>query len=292
MAIAARGEHVDEVAGAAIAMRQRSVHVEHHLPLVLDIVGTGGDAAGTINISTMAALVVAAAGIPVAKHGNRAASSVCGSADVLEAAGLPLTSSAEQCARMLREANFTFLFAPQHHPAMKQVGPVRRELGVPTIFNLLGPLTNPANPTHLVIGVAREQVMEMVASVLERLGAQGIVVHGAGGMDELAGEGISRCVEFGNGLRSSEIDPSGFGVRASLREIAGATREDCLAAFEAILGGERSPRADVVALNAALGIKVAGVRASLDEAFALARELLRAGEGLRVFERAREIARG
>lgn len=292
VAIAARGESGDEITGAVRAMRSRSVIVEHGLPLVLDVVGTGGDGAGTINISTLAALVVAAAGVPVAKHGNRAASGVCGSADVLEAAGLPLDSSPELCARMLREANFTFLFAPNYHPAMKKVGPIRRELGVPTIFNMLGPLTNPANPTHLVVGVAREQAMEMIADVLERLGMRGAAVHGAGGMDEVAGEGISKVVEFGDGLRETRIDPAEFGVHASLHDLAGASREACLDAFERILGGERSPRTDVVALNAALGISLAGARQTLRAAFEFARELLHAGEALRVFERAKAIARG
>lgn len=292
VAIAARGEERDELSGAARAMRARCVRVEHDLPMVLDVVGTGGDGRGTINLSTMAALVVAAAGIPVAKHGNRATSSVCGSADVLEAAGFPIDPGPERCARMLREAGFTFLFAPQYHPAMKNVGPVRRELGIPTIFNLLGPLTNPANPTHLIVGIARAGALEMIAGVLERLGMRGVAVHGAGGMDEVAGEGISQAVEFGTGLRSFEIDPSEYGVHAPLRELAGATREACVEAFFAILGGERSARADAVALNAALAIAVAGVRPDVGEALALARELIASGAGMRVFERAKAVARG
>ncbi|HUY40350.1 MAG TPA: anthranilate phosphoribosyltransferase [Candidatus Dormibacteraeota bacterium] len=290
VALAARGETHDEVAGAARAMRERCVRLDHELPVLVDIVGTGGDSSGTINISTMAALVVAAAGVPVAKHGNRAASGVCGSADVLEAAGLRLDASPQRSARMLRETNFTFLFAPHYHPAMKQVAPMRGELGVPTIFNLLGPLTNPARPTHLVVGVARPAAVEIVAAILERMGTSGAVVHGPGGMDEIAGEGATSVLLFGNDVRRFEIDPSAFGVHASLAELSGATRDACLAAFLDVLGGEQSARADVVALNAALALTVAGARPSLEDAFASAREVLASGEALRVFERAKTVA--
>ncbi len=290
--MAARGEADSEVAGAAIALRERCVRVEHDLPIVVDVVGTGGDAAGTINISTMAALVVAAAGVPVAKHGNRAASSVCGSADVLEAAGLPLDVPPERCAQMLREANFAFLFAPNHHPAMKRVGGVRRELGIPTIFNLVGPLTNPASPTHLVVGVAREGTMEILASVLARLQMRGVVVHGSGGMDEVCGDGVSRVLEFGEEMRAWEIDPREYGVSASRKDVSARTLDECAQAFLAILGGERSGRSDVVALNAALALHACGVRSSVGEALELATGLQRAGEGLRVFQRAKKIARG
>ncbi len=151
-------------------MRERSLHVDHGLPMVVDVVGTGGDNANTINISTMAALVVAAAGVPVAKHGNRAASSACGSADVLEASGMAIDVEPERAAHMLHEAGFTFMFAPRYHPAMKNVAPVRRELGVRTIFNVLGPLTNPARATHQVVGVARPEHLELVGDVLRGLG--------------------------------------------------------------------------------------------------------------------------
>src|SRR5579872_1895587 len=150
VALAAKGESVDEIAGAASAMRERSLHVEHGLPMVVDVVGTGGDHANTLNISTMAALVVASGGVPVAKHGNRAASSACGSADVLEAAGFPIEIAPERAAAMLRDCGFTFMFAPRYHPAMRNAAGVRRELGVRTIFNLLGPLTNPARASHAV----------------------------------------------------------------------------------------------------------------------------------------------
>lgn len=292
VALATRGECHEEVTGAVRAMHARCVRIDHGLPLLVDVVGTGGDGVGTINISTMAALVVAAAGIPVAKHGNRAASSPCGSADVLEAAGLPLELEPETCVRMLRNARFTFLFAPRFHPAMKNMASIRRELGVRTIFNLLGPLTNPASPTHQIVGVATIEAMEIVGTVLERLGIRGAVVHGAGGIDEVVGEGTTHVLEFGDGLRHREIDPGYFGVHADVTELAGPSIEACRDAFFAILGGERSPRADVVALNAAVGIASARETNSLGDAFEQARELIASGEPLAVFERAKEIARG
>ncbi len=291
VALATRGEYHDEIVGAVRAMRSRWVAVEHEAPVLVDIVGTGGDGKGTINISTMAALVVAASGIPVAKHGNRAASSVCGSADVLEAAGLRIDLEPETCARMLREANFTFLFAPRFHPSMRAVAPVRRELGVRTIFNLLGPLTNPASPTHQVIGVATREAMGAVARVFEVLNMRGAVIHGSDGLDEIAGEGITECLEFSGGASVQRtIDPSVFGIHAPLSALTGPTREACLNAFFSILGGEESPRSEVVALNAAVAISSARGLATLGEGLAQARAVLRSGEPLRVFERAREIA--
>lgn len=291
-AFATKGESVGEVTGAARAMRDRAVRVEHSLPLVADIVGTGGDGAGTINISTLAALVVAAAGVPVAKHGNRAASSVCGSADVLEARGLPLDSSPETAARMLTEAGFTFLFAPRYHPAMKNVGPVRSELGVRTIFNILGPLTNPAHATHQVVGVASPGLLEPVGDVLRSLGVRSAaVVYGAGGIDEIGGDGPAQVFSFDeNGTRRWTLDPAEFGVRADRASIAGGSLEACVQAFDAIVGGERSPRSDVVALNAALALHVCEKTVTLDEAFELARATLHGGAALRTFERAKEIA--
>lgn len=273
-------------------MRERCVPIRHALPLLVDVVGTGGDGAGTINISTMAALVVAASGVPVAKHGNRAASSACGSADVLEAAGLPLEVSPDVSARMLQEVGFAFLFAPYYHPATKQVGPIRRELGIRTIFNLLGPLTNPALPTHQVVGVAKEESMEIVARVLEQLGVRGAVVHGSGSIDEVAGEGTTQVLSFGNGLRRWEIEPSDLGIHTPLSALAGGSVEACREAFLSILGGERSPRADVVALNAALMLVCTSVEPALAPGLERARKVMASGEPLRLFERAKEIARG
>lgn len=290
VALAAKGEHVDEVIGAARAMRERAVALDHGLDVVADVVGTGGDGANTINISTMAALVAAAAGLPVAKHGNRAASSACGSADVLEATGLPLDVRPDRAAATLRASNFTFMFAPRYHPAMKNVAPIRRELGVRTVFNVLGPLTNPAAATVQVVGVARAHLMEIMGDVLRSLGVRrGAVVHGTNGIDEVAGDVPTLVYSFDeNGARRWTIDPSDFGVRAPLETLAGGSLEACRAAFLAILGGERSERADVVALNAALVLATAGMEGTLQSALERARAVLASGEALRTYERAKE----
>lgn len=288
-ALAAKGETTDEVIGAARAMRDRSLHVEHDLPLVVDVVGTGGDNANTINISTMAAIVVAAAGIPVAKHGNRAASSSCGSADVLEAMGVQIDVDPELAAHSLRETGFTFMFAPRYHPAMKNVAPVRRELGVRTVFNVLGPLTNPARATHQVVGVARPELTALMGDVLAGLGVSGAVVHGSSGIDELSGEGPSTVYEFGpDGPRQWTLDPAEFGIRAPLESIRGGSVEAARSAFERIMNGERSPRAGVVALNAGLVFAVTGRTTNVKEGIELARTLLENGRAASMLERVKQ----
>jgi anthranilate phosphoribosyltransferase len=284
-AVAARGDRLDEVVGAARAMRERSVKVEHGLGRVIDVCGTGGDGAGTINISTMAALVVAASGVPVAKHGNRAASSACGSADVLEACGMPLDDGPELAARSLQESRFAFMFAPAYHPSMRNVAPIRRELGVRTLFNLLGPLTNPAGATHQVVGVARESHVELVAEALRRLGTvRGAVVYG-GGIDEVAGDRPSLVYEFSqNRANGYLLDPSDYRIHVPLAEIAGPTRSGCEEAFTSILQGERSGRSDVVALNAALALHVFGAAGSIAEGLHVARQTLASGAAYELFE--------
>ncbi len=292
VALACRGEDVDEIVGAARAMRERSLHVEHGLPDVVDVVGTGGDGANTINISTMAALVTAAAGVPVAKHGNRAASSACGSADVLEATGLPIDLSPDRAAHMLREANFTFMFAPRYHPAMKNVGPIRRELGVRTIFNVLGPLTNPAAASIQIVGVARPELLEPLAVVLQALGVRrGAVVHGENGIDEVAGDVPTAIYSFdGPQRRRWTLDPAAYGIATPLEAIVGPSVEAAKDAFLSILGGEVSPRADVVALNAALVLHTVGSTPTLETALEQARSIIRSGAALRTYERAKELA--
>jgi anthranilate phosphoribosyltransferase len=291
-ALASKGEAIDEVVGAARAMRERSLHVEHNLRIVVDVVGTGGDNANTINISTMAALTVAAAGVPVAKHGNRAASSACGSADVLEAEGLAIDVEPERAQTMLREANFTFMFAPRYHPAMKNVAPVRRELGVRTVFNVLGPLTNPARATHQVVGVAREEQIQLVGDVLRGLGVRGgAVVHASSGIDEVGGEGPTTVYAFDEGeSRRWTLNPEEYGIRAPLESIRGGSVQSCREAFERILSGEQSPRADVVALNAGVAFSVCGRTRDLKEGIELARTLLREGRAAAVFERAKQFS--
>jgi anthranilate phosphoribosyltransferase len=296
-ALAAKGESAEEIVGAARAMRERCVRVEHGLPLVLDIVGTGGDGASTINISTMAALVVAGCGVPVAKHGNRAASSKCGSADVLEALGVQIERAPETSARLLREACIAFLFARRHHPATRAVGPVRSELGVRTIFNVLGPLTNPAGANRQVVGVAEERHLVLLAEALQELGGEGAaVIHSASGLDEIAGEGPTYVVQFdAAGMRRWILDPADYGVNAPLEAIRGGDAAFNAEVLLAILGGERSPRADLVVLNAALGLVVASAAADINDGMERARAAIASGaarealDALRA-ERVKEVA--
>ncbi len=293
-ALAMKGEAIDEVVGAARAMRDRSLHVEHSLPMVVDVVGTGGDNANTINISTMTALVVAAGGVAVAKHGNRAASSACGSADVLEAAGMTIDVEPERAAHMLHESGFTFMFAPRYHPAMKNVAPVRRELGVRTIFNVLGPLTNPARATHQVVGVAQEAHIELMGEVLRGLGVRGgAIVHASSGIDEVSGEGPTTVYTFGEGeSKRWTLDPARFGIHANLDALRGGSVEACKDAFESILSGEHSPRSDVIALNAGLVFSTCGKTRDLEEGLELARTLLKEGRAAALFERAKHLSHG
>jgi anthranilate phosphoribosyltransferase len=289
-ALASKGETVAEVVGAAEAMRARSLHVEHELDEVFDTCGTGGDGAHTFNISTAVGFVVAGCGVAVAKHGNRAASSRCGSADVLEAAGVPIDASPEAAAGMLARDGFAFLFAQRYHPAMKEVGPVRRELGVRTVFNLLGPLANPARATRQVIGVAGAGYLELMGEALAALGARsGAIVHAASGIDEVAGDSPTSVHHFdARGVRRYAIDPDDFGIRASAADIAGGEPAENARALRDVLAGERSPRADVVALNAALALVVAERAASVAEGLERARTSLREGSALAIFEAASE----
>jgi anthranilate phosphoribosyltransferase len=293
VALAAKGESVDEIVGAARAMRERSLHVEHALPMVVDVVGTGGDHAGTINISTLAALVVASAGISVAKHGNRAASSACGSADVLESAGLPLELGPDQAARMLRQTGFTFMFAPCYHPAMRNVAPVRRELGIRTIFNLLGPLCNPAEATHLVVGVAHTSFVEPIGEALRALGVRrGAVIHGGHGVDEVVGDAPTLVYQFDEERAFLwQLDPAAYGVNVPMSAIAGGSVAAARNAFLSVLSGEPSGAATVVALNAALVLHVTGAEERLGRALETAKSVLASGAALRTFERAKAQAR-
>lgn len=292
-ALAEKGETADELLGAARAMRERSLKVEHDLPLVVDVVGSGGDRAGTINISTLAALVVASAGVPVAKHGNRAASGQCGTADVLEAAGMRIDVPPQRAAESLRQTGFAFMFAQAYHPAMRNVGPVRKALGIRTIFNLLGPLTNPARATHQLVGVARRDHVELVGDVLRELGVRGAVVHASSGMDEIGGEGPTAVYEFGDGFSKDwTLDPGDYGVHASAQEIHGGPVAQCLDAFESVLNGERSPRSDVVALNAAFAFRICGKTADIKEGMELARTQLYEGRAAALFARAAELSHG
>jgi anthranilate phosphoribosyltransferase len=261
VALRMKGETVDEIVGSAEAMRDAAVTVEVDLDRhnLVDTAGTGGDGVGTINISTAAALVAAGAGVRVAKHGNRSVSSNCGSADVLEALGVTLVDDPRAQAAILDEVGFTFLFAPFQHPAMKHaVGP-RQELGVRTVFNVLGPLTNPAGATHQVVGVYEHDLVETLARVLGELGARrALVAHGAGGLDELSTVGPTTVAEWdGSDVNVYDIEPLDLGLDPTdLDSLVGGDPAHNAAAIRAILEGEGGPQADIVALNAAAAIYV------------------------------------
>lgn len=286
-----RGETVDELAGFAQAMRERVVRVEAPIGTI-DTCGTGGDGAGTFNISTAAALVVAAAGVPVAKHGNRQMSSASGSADVLEALGVPITHDADRAARALVDDNFCFLFAPSYHPAMRHAGPVRAELGVPTSFNLLGPLTNPAGVDRQVIGVADPASARRIAQVLLGLGTtRAFVVYGAG-VDELPldGSGVIYDVSA-TGVRRRSVDAAAFGLTsASSAELRGGDAAANARIIEAIFDGEPGPRRDVVVLNAGAALVVSGRARSLRAAIAEAAASIDSGMARRHLARLRNSA--
>ncbi len=284
-ALATKGESVSEVVGAARAMRERSLRVPHELDVV-DVCGTGGDAIGTINISTAVAFILAGAGLRVGKHGNRAASSSCGSADVLEAVGVRIDASPDEAARQLRDHHVAFLFAQHYHPAMRAVGPIRREMGIRTIFNMLGPLTNPARAKRQVIGVPVDHWVPLLGEALRELGSEaGAIVHGSNGLDEIAGDVPTRIYQFdSSGVREWMLIPRDYGVSASLDELRGGDAPANAQALLAILGGERSPRADVVCLNAALAFVVAGRAQSIDEGLALARNTITEGNALRALD--------
>jgi len=282
VALRMKGEAAAEICGAAGAMRRRVVAIPHRRTLVIDTCGTGGDGRGSFNISTAAALVAAAAGLPVAKHGNRAVSSRSGSADVLAALGVRVEADAETAARALDEVGIAFLFAPLLHPAMREVMPVRRELGVRTIFNLLGPLTNPAGARRQVIGVYAAHLVPLVGEVLAELGTDhALVVHGSDGLDEITTTGPTRVAEVREGtVRAYEISPEELGLpRARLEDLAGGTPEENALRMGRLLEGEPGPLADVAAANAGAALYVGGLAADLAQGVARARAVLASGAG-------------
>jgi len=260
IALRLKGETVEEITGFACAMRRSAVPVRPNRTALLDTCGTGGDGAGTFNISTTAAFVAAGAGLAVAKHGNRSVSSQCGSADVLEALGVHLDLSAEQIAGSIDEVGIGFLFAPRLHPAMKHaIGP-RREMGVRTVFNILGPLTNPAGAQAQVLGVYDGALTETMARVLYALGSRSaIVVHGADGLDEFSTTGPNRVSRLASGhVRSYELDPADLGMaRARLADLKGGPPEQNAGILRAVLEGAEGPKRDIVVLNGAAAL-VAG----------------------------------
>jgi len=263
VALRMKGEAVDELVGMVDAMLEASTRVEVDVdgPLV-DIVGTGGDRAHTINVSTIASLVVAGAGGRVCKHGNRAASSSCGSADLLEALGVAIELGPDGVTACVEEAGIGFCFAPRFHPAMRHAGPPRRDLGIPTAFNILGPMSNPGRVRRYVIGVADEAVAERMASVLQANGAtRALVVHGGDGLDELTTTGPSRIVELRDGeVTRWELDPADLGLaRVDRSALVGGEPKVNADLARRVLAGETGPHRDIVCLNAAAGLVAAGV---------------------------------
>jgi anthranilate phosphoribosyltransferase len=280
VALRVKGETADEIAGCAEAMREHVLRVNPQRRDLVDIVGTGGDNANTYNISTAAALVAAGAGAAIAKHGNRAASSASGAADVLEALGFELDLPPERIERSIDELGFGFLFAQAHHPAMKHAAPVRRELATRTVFNVLGPLTNPAGARALMLGVYSPQLTRTLAEALARLDAtRAYVVHGAGGIDELSPCGPNLVCEVEDGsVREYELDPLDLGVeRCDPGELRGGDPQTNAAALRRVLAGERGGHRSAVILNAAGGIAAAGHAENLREGIARAREAIDSG---------------
>jgi anthranilate phosphoribosyltransferase len=280
VALRLKGETAEEIAGCAEAMRTHVLSVRPRRDDLVDTAGTGGDGARTINISTAAALVAAAAGAGVAKHGNRAVSSASGSADVLEALGLRLELPPARIERSIDDLGFGFLFAPTHHPAMRHAAPVRRELATRTVFNVLGPLTNPAGARAQVVGVYAPSLVPTIAEVLAQLGARrAFVVHGAGGIDELSPAGPNLVCEVVDGhVREREIDPRDLGVpRCDPAELRGGSPAENAAAIRAVLRGEDGGRRSAILLNAAGAIAAAGHAADLREGLELAREAVDSG---------------
>ena len=286
-------ETIEEIAGCAAAMREHATRVELPVP-VLEIVGTGGDKAGTFNISTTAAFIIAAGGVKVAKHGNRAASSKSGTADCQEALGINIVQDPEMCARLIDEVGMCFFFAQHYHAAMKYVGPIRKELGFRTVFNVLGPLTNPASPEYMLLGVYSDALVEPLARVLTTLGVKrGMVVYGTEGLDELSSVSDTLICEFGDGnYKTYTLTPEDFGfIRGTKADLTGGTPQDNAAITLDILEGHtHGARRDTVVLNAAAAFYIAGRVNTIAEGVALAQELIDSGAALKTLEAYRHLS--
>ena len=294
VALRAKGETIDEVAGLVRTMRRFAQKVSVGED-VLDTCGTGGDRTGTFNVSTAAAIVCAGAGVKVAKHGNRAASSRCGSADVLEALGVVIDLPPQGVEACIAEAGIGFCFAPVFHPAMRHAGATRRELGVPTIFNFLGPLTNPAGATRQALGVSDPRMVEKMVQTLGRLGSKHVVAfHGDKGLDELSTSGPSQVYELVDGkVGHWTIDPAELGLPVSpLEALAGGSAEENAATIRSVLGSEAGPKRDIVVLNAAAGLVAAGRAEDMAAGLTLATESLDSGEAARRLDLLVSASRG
>lgn len=284
-----KAETIDEISGCAQAMREHALTVDGGDMDTLEIVGTGGDRAGSFNISTTTAFVAAAAGIKVAKHGNRAASSKSGTADCLEALGANINLEPEKCVSLLEDAGFCFFFAQKYHTSMKYVGSIRRELGFRTVFNILGPLTNPIKPSRQLLGVYDEYLLEPLAKVLTSLGVKnGMVVYGREKLDELSTAGETAVCEFNNGEYSSYVlTPEQFGLtRSTKQDLEGGTPEENAAITRDILSGkDRGPKFETVLMNAGAALYIAGKATDIADGIEKARELIDNGEALKAMER-------
>lgn len=285
-ALAMKGETIDEITGSAAGMRAHCIKLLHDMD-VLEIVGTGGDKSNSFNISTTSAMVISAAGVPVAKHGNRAASSKSGAADVLEALGVNITIPPEKSAEILKKINICFLFAQNYHIAMKYVAPVRKELGIRTVFNILGPLSNPAGANMQVMGVYDEALVEPLAHVLTNLGVKSaMVVYGQDVLDEISMSAPTTVCEVRDGqYRSYVIRPEQFGFETCDKSaLVGGTPQENAEITKAVLTGEKGPRRNAVALNAGAGLYVAGKAASLEKGVRRAEELIDSGAAMERLE--------
>jgi anthranilate phosphoribosyltransferase len=286
-ALAVRGETVDEIAGFASGMRAAAVVVKLRVPDAVDIVGTGGSRIDPFNISTVASIVAAGAGLPVAKHGNRAASGRCGSADVLEALGVKIDLGPEAIASCLADAGIAFMFAARFHPAMRHAGPVRRELGIRTVFNILGPLANPAGIRRMVVGVASPAIGEKIARVLGELGADHVlVVHGSDGLDDITPSGTTRTWELRSGaLREGTIDPTALGLPLARDDFSSGDPAQNAATTRAILAGKQGAPRTAAVLNAAAALLVGGRVADLREGVDRAAKSIDSGAAAACLER-------
>ncbi len=288
----ARAETTDEIAGCAAAMRSHATKVETGMD-VLEIVGTGGDNAGSFNISTTSALVAAAGGVKVAKHGNRAASSMSGTADCLEALGVNIDQSPERCVELLKEAGMCFFFAQKYHTSMKYVGPIRKELGFRTVFNILGPLTNPASPSMQLLGVYDEYLVEPLAQVLVSLGVKrGMVVYGMDKLDEISLSAPTRICEIKDGwFKTMMITPEDFGFeRCSKEDLKGGSPAENAEITRGILKGDTGHKRNAVLLNAGAALYIAGKAASVKEGTELAGELIDSGKATQTLEKFIEVS--
>ncbi|MBR3040576.1 MAG: anthranilate phosphoribosyltransferase, partial [Lachnospiraceae bacterium] len=288
----AKAETTDEIAGCAAAMRDHATKVETGME-VFEIVGTGGDNAQSFNISTTSALVAAAGGVKVAKHGNRAASSKCGTADCLEALGVNISQSPARCVELLNEVGMCFFFAQKYHSSMKYVGPIRKELGFRTVFNILGPLTNPGSPTMQLLGVYDEYLVEPLAQVLVSLGVKrGMVVYGMDKLDEISLSAPTKISEIRDGwYKTYTITPEDFGMeRCTKQDLVGGTPEENATITKAILNGEKGAKRNAVLLNAGASLYIAGKADSFKDGVVLAAELIDSGKAMQTLEKFVEVS--